>query len=55
VVIADKNLAAAEAAAKEIGGKSLAVKVDTAVAAEVKAMIEVAAARHGRIDVLFNT
>lgn len=54
VIIADKNLDAAKAVAKELGGKATAVKVDVAVAAEVKAMIDGTVAAFGRLDILFN-
>lgn len=54
VVVADKNLAAAEAVAAEIGSRARAVGVDVARSAEVKAMIDGAVAAHGRLDILVN-
>ena len=54
VVIADKNLDAAQAVAKELGGKASALRVDVAIAAEVKAMVDGTVGRHGRLDILFN-
>lgn len=48
VVIADRDLAGATAVAKETGG--VAVGCDVAVEAEVKALVDGALARHGRID-----
>lgn len=57
VVAADRNEGAARAVAAEIegaGGRAAAVRVDVAVAAEVKRMLEDAAAAHGRLDILVN-
>jgi meso-butanediol dehydrogenase / (S,S)-butanediol dehydrogenase / diacetyl reductase len=54
VVAADKNLAAVQVVAKQIGGKAAAVKVDCALAAEIRTMIDGVIAKHGRLDVLFN-
>jgi NAD(P)-dependent dehydrogenase (short-subunit alcohol dehydrogenase family) len=49
VVVADINQAAATAVAAEVGGT--AVRADVTVEAEVEALVEGVAARHGRIDV----
>jgi meso-butanediol dehydrogenase / (S,S)-butanediol dehydrogenase / diacetyl reductase len=54
VVIADKNAAAVQAVAEEIGGKTLAVTADVSKSADVQAMIAVTIAKHGRLDILFN-
>lgn len=54
VVVADKNLAGAKTVAAEIGNGASAVEVDTAKSASVKALIDGAVAKHGRIDILFN-
>jgi meso-butanediol dehydrogenase / (S,S)-butanediol dehydrogenase / diacetyl reductase len=57
VVVVDKNLVAAQQVASEItrqGGKASAVAADVAQASQVKAMIDGAAATHGRLDILFN-
>lgn len=57
IVVADWNLAAAEAVAAEIaaaGGKASAHQVDVSKEAEVAAMVEATVARHGRLDILVN-
>lgn len=57
VVAADRNLKAARAVASEIegaGGLVSAVGVDVGISAEVKRMLEDAAAAHGRVDILVN-
>jgi meso-butanediol dehydrogenase / (S,S)-butanediol dehydrogenase / diacetyl reductase len=54
VIVADKNIDAAKTVAKELGGKASALKVDVAVTAEVKVMIDGTVAKHGRLDILFN-
>ena len=57
VVVADKKADAAEAVASEIsvaGGHASAQGVDVSVSAAVKAMLEKAAADHGRLDILVN-
>ena len=57
VVVADRDGAAAERVAAELrasGGKGQAVTVDVTREAEVKAMIDTAVARNGRLDILVN-
>lgn len=54
VTVADKNLAAAEAVAAEIGPRARAAGVDVARSADVKAMIDGTVAAHGRLDILVN-
>ncbi|RDJ22252.1 SDR family NAD(P)-dependent oxidoreductase [Bosea caraganae] len=57
VMVADRNLSAAESVAAEIvaqGGKAAAHKVDVSKEAEVEAMIGKAVAAHGRLDILVN-
>lgn len=57
VMVADRNLAAAEAVAGEIaagGGKAFAHRVDVGREAEVAAMVAKAVAEHGRLDILVN-
>lgn len=57
VIVADRNAEAAAAVAGEIvaaGGKAEPVAVDVAKEAEVKALIDGAVARHGRLDILVN-
>ena len=56
-IVADINLANAEAVASEIrgaGGTAMAVRVDVADKASVDEMIATVLAHHGRIDVLVN-
>jgi len=52
VVVAD--IKGAEQTAQQIGAPAVAVQVDVTKSAEVKAMVEVARSRFGRLDVLFN-
>lgn len=57
VMVADRNLPAAEAVAAEIGaegGRASACQVDVGKEAEVAAMIGKAVAEHGRLDILVN-
>ncbi len=57
VIVADRNLAAAESVAKEIvaaGGKAEPFAVDVSKESDVKAMVEKTVAAHGRIDILVN-
>ena len=54
VIVTDKNFDAAKAVAKELGGTASALKVDVAITAEVKAMIDGTVAKFGRLDILFN-
>ena len=54
VVIADINLAAAQATAADIGADALALAVDVSDPASVRAMVNAAFAHFGRIDVLVN-
>lgn len=54
VVIADRDGAEAERAARKIGPRTMAVEMDVSRAAQVAAGVEAAVARHGRIDILVN-
>ena len=57
VVIADKNLAAAErtaAGARRDGGEAVAVKVDVSQADSVQKMVQSTVGEFGRLDVLVN-
>ncbi|WP_439496179.1 SDR family oxidoreductase [Bosea sp. (in: a-proteobacteria)] len=57
VIVADRDLAAAERVAAEIsgaGGKAAPHKVDVSKEAEVKALVDKAVADHGRLDILVN-
>lgn len=57
VVVADRDVAAAERVAAEIagaGGKAAPYKVDVSKEAEVKALVDKAVADHGRLDILVN-
>ncbi|MFN3673007.1 MAG: SDR family oxidoreductase [Bosea sp. (in: a-proteobacteria)] len=57
VVVADRDMAAAERVAAEIagqGGKAAPHQVDVAKEAQVKAMVDAVVARHGRLDILVN-
>jgi len=54
VCIADVNEDAAKAAAKSIGGDTIAVKVDVAKRDSVKAMIAATVKAFGKLDVIFN-
>ena len=53
-VIAADVTGAEEGTAKEMGGDSTAFHADVANTADVRAMIETARSRYGRLDVLFN-
>jgi NAD(P)-dependent dehydrogenase (short-subunit alcohol dehydrogenase family) len=52
IVVADLDAASARATAEEFGGLGLGCNV--AVEAEVRAVVDAAIARHGRVDVLFS-
>lgn len=57
VVLADRQLAAAEAAAAAIngrGGSALAAELDVRSAGAFRALVEATVARRGRLDYLFN-
>jgi NAD(P)-dependent dehydrogenase (short-subunit alcohol dehydrogenase family) len=54
VVLADIDADAARAAAAEIGGQAEAIGCDVADEAQVQAMVDAVAARHGGIDILIN-
>jgi meso-butanediol dehydrogenase / (S,S)-butanediol dehydrogenase / diacetyl reductase len=54
VIVADKNLAAAEAHAKSLGQSARAIACDVSKAADVQALIDGTAKRHGRLDILVN-
>jgi NAD(P)-dependent dehydrogenase (short-subunit alcohol dehydrogenase family) len=54
VVMADRDLDVAEAAAQEIGSAAAAVRFDATDAASIEAMIAFAMQQFGRIDVLHN-
>ena len=57
VVVADRNLEAAEAVAASIvaaGGEAIAVAVDVSVAAQVQHLFDVTLAAYGTVDVLVN-
>ncbi len=54
VVIVDKNAAAVEAVAAEIGGRALAITGDVSKSADVQAMIGETISKHERLDILFN-
>ncbi len=57
VVIADANLAAANATAKEVtknGGEALAIKTDVSNLENVQEMVKKTVERFGRIDILVN-
>jgi NAD(P)-dependent dehydrogenase (short-subunit alcohol dehydrogenase family) len=54
VAVADVNGEAAEAAAREAGGDALAVRCDVTDERDVRQAIAAAAARFGRLDVLYN-
>jgi NAD(P)-dependent dehydrogenase (short-subunit alcohol dehydrogenase family) len=57
VIVADWNLATAEAVSNEIrasGGSALAVEVDISDAAQVEAMVQRALDAYGRVDILIN-
>lgn len=54
VVLADISDEGGRSLAADIGPSAMAVKCDVASAGEVKALIQAAITRHGRIDILFN-
>jgi meso-butanediol dehydrogenase/(S,S)-butanediol dehydrogenase/diacetyl reductase len=57
VIVADRNEANAEKVAAEItseGGRAIPRTVDVTKAAEIEALINGTAARHGRLDILVN-
>jgi acetoin reductase-like protein len=54
VVIADVAIDRAEALARELGGKSFAIKVDVRDRASIDAMVQAAVHRLGGIDILVN-
>src|ERR1700733_11846484 len=54
VVIGDLNIKTAQELATSLGANAIAVHYDAADAASIKALIEGAVARFGRIDVLHN-
>ena len=54
VVIADLDLAAAQAAARELGPRAGAVELDVVDAAAVRAVVDAVVAEHGRLDVMVN-
>ncbi|MDE2017226.1 MAG: L-iditol 2-dehydrogenase, partial [Hyphomicrobiales bacterium] len=54
VVVADVEAEAAEALAKELGAKALAVRVDVRDQASIAAMVEAAVKAFGGLDVLVN-
>src|SRR5206468_1995513 len=43
-----------EAVAREIGENAVAIRTDVSRPTDVRALVEAAQARHGRLDVLFN-
>ncbi len=53
VIVADVT-GAEERAASEIGGSAIAVHADVSEASDVRALVETARSRLGRLDVLFN-
>ncbi|HTA06860.1 MAG TPA: SDR family oxidoreductase, partial [Solirubrobacteraceae bacterium] len=54
VVVADRDLAKAQAVAKEIGALALAVEFDAGQESGVEALIEQASAANGPIDIFFS-
>ena len=54
VIFCGRREALGQALAEKLGGRVEFVRVDVAVESEVAGLINEAAARHGRIDVLFN-
>src|SRR5713226_6775236 len=57
VVLADSNVAAADAAAEQLvdaGHKAIAVRCDVSDEAQVKAMVEQTVSTFGRLDAAFN-
>ena len=51
VVVADLDLARAQAVAAEIGGQALAVRCDVSREADIQALIETTRQRFGRVDI----
>ena len=51
VVVADLQQARAEAVAREIGARALAVRCDVGIEADIQALVEAARARFGAVDV----
>ncbi len=54
VIVADKNLPAAEAVAGALGQSARAIACDVSKIDDVRALIEGTAKRHGRLDILVN-
>ena len=54
VIVADRNEAAAQALAEELGDKRLGLRVDVANAADVTALVEQTLELTGRLDILVN-
>src|ERR1700674_4581323 len=54
VVVADINLPRAQEVAAAVGRNSLAVEYDASEGTSIKAMVETALARCGRVDILHN-
>ncbi len=54
VVVADVNLERAQAVARRIGEKAIAVRCDVSQEADIQALVEQARQRFGRIDVYFS-
>ena len=54
VLLADRNGEGAEQLAARLGPQAAAFQVDVSSSAEVKAMVEAAVARFGRLDILVN-
>jgi meso-butanediol dehydrogenase / (S,S)-butanediol dehydrogenase / diacetyl reductase len=54
LVLADTNRGRVETVAASLGGRASPVVCDVTKSAEVKALIEGAAAKHGRLDILVN-
>src|SRR5436305_10811263 len=54
VVVADIDGASAERVAGDIGGSSMAAKVDVRDAAAVQSLVDDAVAKYGRLDLMFN-
>ncbi|MGO4343007.1 SDR family oxidoreductase [Pedococcus sp. 2YAF34] len=54
VVIADLDLVAAQAAARELGPRTDAVELDVVDAAAVRSVVDAVVAEHGRLDVMVN-
>ena len=54
VAIGDVQAERAEAVAKSLGDRALALAVDVSQSADVKRLVDAAVARFGRLDVMFN-